>query len=82
MSVWNKCKDKMPPLNEEVLILYKDKSDELSQDNLFYGITSWIKDSNFGFERWAYFTEYSGYYEVVYWTPLVYMPRIEGSDSE
>ena len=27
MSVWIKCKDKMPPLDEEVLILYKDKED-------------------------------------------------------
>lgn len=82
MSVWIKCKEKMPPLNEEVLILYKDKSDELTQENLFYGIASWVKDCNFGFERWTYFTEYSGYYEVVYWTPLIDMPRIEGSEDE
>lgn len=67
----------MPPKNEEVLILYKDKKDALTQDNLFYGIASWVEDSNFNFERWSYFTEYQGYYEVVYWTPLVDMPRIE-----
>ena len=82
MSVWIKCDDRMPPLNEEVLILYKDKSDELTQENLFYGIASWGKDSNFGFERWSYFTEYQGYYEVVYWTPLIDMPRIEVKESE
>ena len=77
MSVWNKCKDKMPPLDEEVLILYKDKEDKLTQENLFYGIARRYKDTNFGFERWSSFTEYQRYYEVVFWTPLVDMPRIE-----
>lgn len=77
MSVWIKCENRMPPLNEEVLILYKDKTDELSQDNLYYGIAKWCKDTNFGFERWSSFTEYQGYYEVVYWTPLIDMPSID-----
>ena len=76
MSVWINAQDKKPPLNEEVLILFKDKKNELKEENLYYGIASWIKDSNFGFERWTFFTEYQGYYEVVYWTPLVDMPRI------
>ena len=77
MSMLISKKDQMPPINEEVLILYKDKKDELKEENLFYGVASWIKDSNFGFEKWSYFIEYSGYYEVVYWTPLVDMPRIK-----
>ena len=44
MSVWISTKDRMPPINEQVLILFKDKKDELKEENLFYGITSWIKD--------------------------------------
>ena len=74
MSIWISTKDQMPPINEEVLILYKDKKDELKEE-------SWIKESNFGFERWSYFIEYSGYYEVVYWTPLVDMPRIKTQET-
>lgn len=81
MSVWISTKDRMPPMNEQVLIWFKDKKDELKEENLFYGIASWIKDFNFGFERWTYFTEYSGYYEVIYWTPLVDMPRIKLQES-
>ena len=38
----------MPPINEQVLILFKDKKDEPKEENLFYGIASWIKDFNFG----------------------------------
>ena len=76
MSVWISAQDKKPPLNEEVLVLFKDKKDELKEENLYYGIASWIKDVNFDYERWTYFAEYPGYYEVVYWTPLVDMPRI------
>lgn len=77
MSIWKKTSEEMPPLNEDVLILYKHKDDELKEENMMYGIASWIRDSNFGFERWTYFTEYSGYFEVIYWTPLVDMPHIE-----
>ena len=40
MSVWIETKKEMPPLDEEVLILYKDKKDELKEENLFYGIAS------------------------------------------
>ena len=29
MSIWISTKDQMPPINEEVLILYKDKKDGL-----------------------------------------------------
>lgn len=67
---WNKCEDVMPPLDEEVLILYKDKEDELKPDNLFYGLSKRCKDTNFGFEKWGYYTQYQGYYEVVYWMHL------------
>lgn len=77
MSIWIKTKDRMPPKNEEVLILYKDKKDKLTEDNLFYGIAKLIEDSNFHFERWSSFTEYQGYYEVVFWTPLVDKPNIK-----
>lgn len=77
MSIWIKTEDRMPQLNEEVLILYKDKKEELTEDNLYYGLARWIEDSNFHFERWSYFTEYQGYYEVVFWTPLVDMPNIK-----
>ena len=31
MSIWISTKDQMPPINEEVLILYKDKKDELKE---------------------------------------------------
>ena len=31
MSVWIETKKEMPPLDEEVLILYKDKKDELKE---------------------------------------------------
>ena len=77
MSVWIKASEKLPPLGEDVLILYKDKNDKLKHENLYYGIAQWVKDTNFGFERWSYFTEYTQYYEVVYWTPLIDMPRLE-----
>lgn len=77
MSVWKKTSEEMPPFNENVLILYKHKDDELKKENLLYGIASWIQDQNFGFERWTYFTDCSGYYEVIYWTPLVDMPHIK-----
>ena len=36
MSVWIETKKEMPPLNEAVLILYKDKKDELKEENLYY----------------------------------------------
>jgi hypothetical protein len=86
MSVWNKCKDKMPPLNEDVLILFKDKKDKLTYENLYYGIAKRYIHKPFpsseGWEDWSHFTEYQGYYEVVFWTPLIDMPMIEGSDSK
>lgn len=82
MSVWINTADRMPPLNEEVLILYKDKKDKLIEDNLYYGIAKWVEDSNFRFERWSHFIEYQGYYEVVYWTPLIDMPHIQKEGLE
>ena len=42
MSVWKKANEEKPPLNEDVLILYKHKHDELKEKNLLYGIASWI----------------------------------------
>lgn len=77
MSVWIKTEDKMPPLNEEVLILYKDKKDELKEDNLYYAIARRFLNTCFGgsgWEEWSRYTEYQSYYEVVFWTPLVDMP--------
>lgn len=86
MSVWIKCKEKMPPLNEDVLILFKDKTDKVAYENLYYGIAKRYIHKPFpsseGWEDWSHFTEYQGYYEVVFWTPLLDMPRIKGSDSE
>ena len=77
MSVWVKASEQLPPLNEEVLILYKDKTDKLEYESLYYGIAQRYIDPNFKFERWSSYTEYQGYYEVVYWTRLVDMPRLE-----
>ena len=82
MSLWTKASEKFPPLNENVLILYKDIEESLDYENLYYGIATWYKDTNFGFERWSHFTEYQSYYEVVYWMPLVDMPRIEADKLE
>lgn len=76
MSVWIKTSDKMSPKDEEVLILYKDKRDELKEENLYYGVAKWIEHYCYHYETWSQFTEYQGYYEVVYWTPLVDMPRL------
>lgn len=80
MSVWINAKDQLPPLDEEVLILYKDKEDKLSYDNLFYGIARRCISRPFplsnGFETWSTYTEYQGHYEVVYWAKLYDMPHI------
>ncbi len=81
MSVWIDINDRKPPLDEEVLILYKDKNDELVEENLHYGIARLIERSSFvnseyKFLTWSYFISYQGYYEVVFWTPLVDLPRI------
>lgn len=86
MSVWIKAKEQMPPLNEEVVVLYKDKTDELATDNLYYGIAKRVIERLFPsssneYETWSKFTEYQGYYEVVYWARLYDMPRIE-TESE
>ena len=71
MSVWIETKKEATPLDEEVLILYKDKKDELKEENLFYGIASRrifkMFSGSDGYEDWTRFTEYQGYYEVVYW---------------
>lgn len=82
MSIWVNAKVKKPPLDEDVLILFKDKRDELKEENLFYGIAHLFVDHNFKFERWSYYTAYQGYYEVVFWTPLPDMPRLENRDGE
>lgn len=82
MSVWIKASEQMPPLNENVLILYKDKKDKLTYDNLYYGIAARVMDTNLHFERWTYWTEYCGYYEVVFWTRLVDMPRLRRAKNE
>ena len=81
MSVWTKAEEQMPPLDEEVVILYKYRTDELTADNLYYGLArreiSKPFPSSEGYETWSRFTEYQGYYEVVYWARLYDMPRIE-----
>ena len=82
MSVWTKISEQMPPLNEEVLILYKDKTEELTEDNLYYAIARRFIDTNFHFERWSSFTEYQSYYEVVYWAILYDMPHIIKESEE
>lgn len=79
MSVWIEVNDRKPPLDEDVLILYKHKEDKLIEENLFYGIAHLIKMNLFGTKEydWSHFTDYQGFYEVCYWTPLVDMPRID-----
>jgi hypothetical protein len=81
MSVWIKASEQMPPLGEEVLILFKHKTDELKQENLYYAIAhrwihKWFSNSE-GVETWSTFTEYQGYYEVVYWARIYDKPTIE-----
>ena len=76
MSVWINTKDRMPPLNKAVLILYKDRFTDLKRENLRYSIAQRVVDNITGEERWSYFIEGLRHYEIVYWTPLVDMPRI------
>lgn len=80
MSVWIDVKEQMPPLDEEVLILYKDKKDELCEENLYYALAKRFVDKPFlnsqGWEEWSRFTEYQGYYEVVFWARLYDMPNL------
>lgn len=73
---WNKCKDVLPPLNEEVLILYKSRTSKLKQDNLYYGLAKRSKN-DFGYERWSFYSQYPGYYEVIAWMSLPNMPIVE-----
>lgn len=87
MSVWIKASEQMPPLNEEVLILFKDKTSELKQENLYYGIAKrfiqkFFNSSEHGWETWSKFTEYQGYYEVVYWARLYDKPTTIDEDKE
>lgn len=85
MSVWINTKEQMPPLDEEVLILFKDKTDKLSYEHLYYGLAKRMIHKPFpsaqGWEDWSCFTEYQGYYEVVYWARLYDMPRLEGDED-
>ena len=82
MSVWVNTNKELPPLDEEVLILYKDKKDELKHENLYYGLARRTIDSNFHFEKWSHFTEYQGYCEVVFWAKLYDMPILEKESEE
>ena len=81
MSVWNDAKKIFPPLGEEVLILYKDKTDELKIENLFYGLARRRRykffPSSEGYEEWSTFTDYQGHYEVIYWAKLYDKPYIK-----
>ena len=86
MSVWINAKEELPPLDEKVLILYKDKTDSLTYDKLFYGLAKRMIYKPFpssqGWEDWSQYTEYKGYYEVVYWARLYDMPRLEGENDD
>ena len=77
MSVWIKAKEQLPPLDEEVLILYKFKDDELTYNNLFYGLAHRMIYDYGGIEDWCHYTEYQGGYEVVYWARLYDMPILK-----
>jgi len=77
MSVWIKASEQLPPLDEEVVILFKDKEDNIDYDNMYYALAKRYNDRSLGGERWSHFTEYQGYYEVVYWARLYDMPRLE-----
>lgn len=76
MSLWTSTIDALPPVNEDVLILFKHRDDELMEDSLYYAVAHRLQSREFGLERWSYYAEYQGYYEVVYWAPLPDKPRI------
>lgn len=80
MSVWIKAKEQLPPLDEQVVILYKDKDDSIDYDNMYYAIAMRVNDRYLG-ETWSRYTEYQGYYEVVYWARLYDMPRLKSEDN-
>lgn len=67
---WIPVTERLPELNKEVLIQYKDKKDEMKADNMFYAVANRRIEHNFHFEDWSRFTEYQGYYEVVAWMEL------------
>ena len=77
MKKWIKTKDIMPPLNEEVLILFKEK-ENLKTKNLYCGTASRRKDPYFG-EGWTDFAQYPERYEVIYWMPLACIPAVKES---
>ena len=86
MSVWIKASEQMPPLKEEVVILYKDKSEPLRHENLYYGIARRIIYKPFpfskGFEDWSDFTQYQEYYEVVFWARLYDLPLLDKENED
>ena len=75
----------MPPLDEDVLILYKDKESPLTRENLYYAIARrmiWkLFPTSEGFENWSTYTDYQGYYEVVYWARLYDMPHLKEGEE-
>lgn len=78
MSVWiDVCKG-YPPYGEEVLVLYKDRKDELKHENLYYAIAHRCMHNFLGsvIDTWSTFTEYQSHYEVLYWARLYDMPII------
>lgn len=81
MSVWINVQDKMPPLNESVLVLYKYKLDDITEENLKYSIAERVIDYTTKDERWSYFIHGSSNYKILYWTPLVDMPKIDKEDD-
>lgn len=82
MSVWIDAKKETPPLNEPVIVLFKDKETELKPEHLFYAIAERCMFNPFkveggGMEMWSTFTEYQGHYEVVFWARLYDKPNIK-----
>jgi len=82
MSVWIDAKKETPPLGEQVVILFKDIEEELTQENLYYEIAERRIYNPFnieggGKEEWSIFTGYQGCYEVVYWARLYDKPTIK-----
>lgn len=86
MSVWKKASEETPPIDEEVVILYKSKDKPLNYENLHYAVAKRIIHKAFpsalGREVWSTFIEYQSYYEVVYWAPLYDMPLLEESNND
>lgn len=83
MSEWIRADEQMPPLDEEVVVLYKRKEKEFEEtpDNLHYAIAYRFKDED-GFIRWSNYFEYQCYYDVVYWARLYEKPTLKSGGNQ